>query len=966
MQRISIVLLAILGWTIFGAPLALGQANEGSPSSSTVVPRLIRFSGVATDAQGQPMNGLVRITFSLYKDQSGGSPLWSETQNLPSDTGGHYMVHLGAVTTDGLPTELFVSGEARWLGVQVEGQKERPRVLLLSVPYALKAGDAETIGGLPPSAFTLAAPPNPYNSFQAHNVPLQGAGTLPSPTVGGSGTQNYIPIWIDNSGTLGNSTIYETNGKVGIGTTAPAVALDVNGIGNFSKGLTLPSLGQANATAGMNSAPETQVASSFNSNTAKAVNQTFRWQAEPAANNTANPSGKLNLLFGSGGNPPAETGLSVASNGHITFASGQTFPGTGTITAVKAGTDLTGGGVSGSVILNLDTTKVPQLNSTNSFVGNQSVTGQISATGSVSGSAAIFVGSNATQIGRVTQTGTGTGLVVQQNDTGTGADYAIFATTAGQHGIAVNAQATNAAGGASGTAVVGAAFGPVGTGVYGSAQNANGGTGVTGYAASATGGVGVNAVATSASGIAAVVDNRGGGEILSARHNGVEVFNVDGGGNMHANGNITTQNGQAIIRSGAVPGVFNNTAGGTILIGQNNGTQKFSFDGSGNLATTGTVNASSFSGSGAGLTGIPQISGNNTFTGANTFTNNQAIQGSLSVGTGNSSVITQTYGKDTGGTGIQNVTTNASTSGNSFAVVAATSNAGVTAELVADGLGTGPMGTAGGYYGTFTNHPIGFITNNTERMHIDSNGNVNIPAGWLWVKHDTGTGSLGLEGDANGPGGFGLVAEAVGGGNSRAVWAIGPNSGQGFAGVFEGDVTVQGNLSKSGGSFKIDHPLDPANKYLYHSFVESPDMMNIYNGNVTLDGQGEAVITLPEWFETLNRDFRYQLTCIGGFAPVYVAQKVQNNTFRIAGGKPEMEVSWQVTGIRQDVWANTHRIPVEQAKPDGERGYYVHPELYGAPEEKGIEWAQHPEIMKRMRETRQSQSAKSQTFQEQP
>jgi len=953
-------LLAILGWTILAASLVLGQANDGTTpaSSSTGVPRLIRFSGIAKDAQGQPLSGPLRITFNLYKDPSGGSPLWSETQDLQADAGGRYTVHLGASTATGLPTEFFISGEARWLGIQVEAQIEQSRVLLLSVPYALKAGDAETIGGLPPSAFVLAAPLNVPNNPPADSAPVQGSGKLPNPMVSGIGTQNYIPIWADNSGTLGNSTIYETSGKVGIGTTAPAVVLDVKGAGNFSKGLTLLALGKADATTGMNSAPESQVASSFNSNTGKAVNQTFRWQAEPAGNNTPNPSGTLNLLFGSAPSSPAETGLSVASNGQITFAAGQAFPGTGTITAVNAGTDMTGGGNDGSVTLNVDTSKVPQLNSANTFVGNQSVTGNISATGSVSGATASFIGNNATQIGQVTQNGTGTGLLVQQNDTGSGVEYAIIATAAGQHATAVAAQATNATSGASGIGVSGSAFGPLGVGIYGSANNANGGTGVTGYAASSAGGVGVNAVATSASGIAAVLDNVGGGEILSARHNGVEVLNVDAGGNMHANGNITTQNGQAIIRSGAVPGVFNNSAGGTILIGQNNGTQKFSFDGSGNLVTSGSVSASSFSGSGASLTGIPQLTGNNTFTGTNTFTNSQVIDGSLSVGTGNSSVVTQTSGKDTTGTGIQNVTTNASTSGNSFAVVAATSSVGVTAEMVADGLGTGPMGTPGGYYGTFTNHPIGFITNNTERLHIDTAGKVTIPAGVLHVESSSGTTTI--EAITHQYQGVALLTYSDAA-STIGILAQACCGGQATAGQFVGDVYVDGNLSKSGGSFKIDHPLDPANKYLYHSFVESPDMMNIYNGNVTLDGEGEAVITLPEWFETLNRDFRYQLTCIGGFAPVYVAQEVQSNAFRIAGGKPGMKISWQVTGIRQDAWANAHRIPVEQAKPEGERGHYIHPELYGAPEEKGIEWAQHPEIMKRMRETQQNQSAKLQT-----
>ena len=147
-----------------------------------------------------------------------------------------------------------------------------------------------------------------------------------------------------------------------------------------------------------------------------------------------------------------------------------------------------------------------------------------------------------------------------------------------------------------------------------------------------------------------------------------------------------------------------------------------------------------------------------------------------------------------------------------------------------------------------------------------------------------------------------------------------------------GNVDVLGTLSKGGGSFKIDHPLDPANKYLYHSFVESPDMMNIYNGNITTDASGEAAVQLPEWFETLNRDFRYQLTVIGQFAQAIVAGKVASHRFVIKTDKPNVEVSWQVTGIRQDAFANTHRIPVETEKASADRGHYLYPELVGAPE----------------------------------
>jgi hypothetical protein len=157
------------------------------------------------------------------------------------------------------------------------------------------------------------------------------------------------------------------------------------------------------------------------------------------------------------------------------------------------------------------------------------------------------------------------------------------------------------------------------------------------------------------------------------------------------------------------------------------------------------------------------------------------------------------------------------------------------------------------------------------------------------------------------------------------------------AGIFEGNVQVIGTLTKSAGSFKIDHPLDPANKYLTHSFVESPDMMNIYNGTVVLDSNGEAWISLPDWFEALNRDFRYQLTAIGLPGPnLYVAEEVSGNRFKVAGGHPGGKVSWQVTGIRHDAYADAHRLAVEEAKPEEDRGYYLHPEVHGQSPEKSL------------------------------
>jgi hypothetical protein len=164
------------------------------------------------------------------------------------------------------------------------------------------------------------------------------------------------------------------------------------------------------------------------------------------------------------------------------------------------------------------------------------------------------------------------------------------------------------------------------------------------------------------------------------------------------------------------------------------------------------------------------------------------------------------------------------------------------------------------------------------------------------------------------------------------------------AGDFYGDVYIHGNIKVDGAkNFVIDSPLDPANKYLYHASVESSEMKNIYDGVVTLDARGKAVVHLPEWFGALNKDFRYQLTPIGAAAPrLHVAQEITMNRFGIAGGVPGMKVSWMVTGIRDDAWARTHPMQTEELKPSGEVGRYLHPEAWGQLASAGIESARHP------------------------
>ena len=183
-------------------------------------------------------------------------------------------------------------------------------------------------------------------------------------------------------------------------------------------------------------------------------------------------------------------------------------------------------------------------------------------------------------------------------------------------------------------------------------------------------------------------------------------------------------------------------------------------------------------------------------------------------------------------------------------------------------------------------------------------------------------------------------------------WAAGP----GFAyGVYSnGDCHVAGTLTKTAGAFKIDHPLDPENKYLVHSFVESPDMMNIYNGNVMLEENGEAWVELPEWFEALNQEFRYQLTAMGQPAPhLFIAEEIADNRFKIGGGPPAGRVSWLVTGVRHDPFAQMNRIQVEEQKPTEQKGRYMHPEVYGEPESKGIHAARFSPKMRAIQRTRQ-------------
>ena len=179
-------------------------------------------------------------------------------------------------------------------------------------------------------------------------------------------------------------------------------------------------------------------------------------------------------------------------------------------------------------------------------------------------------------------------------------------------------------------------------------------------------------------------------------------------------------------------------------------------------------------------------------------------------------------------------------------------------------------------------------------------------------------------------------------------------TGDGLAGLFVGKVEITGDLNVMGTkNFKIDHPLDPENKYLVHAAIESAEVLNIYSGNARLDVNGEAVVQLPEWFQEINRDFRYSLTPIGAAGSgLYIAQEITNGRFQIAGGVAGVKVSWQVTGVRSDRALLIHPFRAEQDKPVRERGTYLNPEAWGQAEERGIEWSRNPERMQQLKQQR--------------
>src|SRR5450631_3103073 len=486
----SMPLASFLVAALIASSSAFGQQSSAPPAApvtasaagGSVVPHLVNYSGVLQDAGGKPITAIRGVTFLLYREAQGGAPVWMETQNVTPDKSGHYTVQLGTTGSQGLPPEMFITGAARWLAVQVSGEAEQARVLLVSAPYALKASDADTIGGLPPSAFVLAAPVM-GGASSTSSVTAPGSSVPPplsSNVTTTGGTVNAIPLYTTATN-IQNSAITQTGSgataKIGIGIAAPAAALDIKG-GEYVRGaLTMPSTGTATAAKAANSQPEVMIASVFNSGTSTAVNQKFQLQAEPAGNNTATASGTLNLLYGSGTATPAETGMKINSKGQITFATGQTFPGTGSGTVKSVGltapSDFT---VSGSPVtttgtLNFAWKIAPTSADTANAIVKRDATGSFSATNITGTGTFASTTANATAISGSTSLDGGAAIVGQATATGGSSPvYGVSgysaSTVAGSTGVLGLDTNTTGTGGFT-IGVQGVSRNPVGIGVLG-------------------------------------------------------------------------------------------------------------------------------------------------------------------------------------------------------------------------------------------------------------------------------------------------------------------------------------------------------------------------------------------------------------------------------------------------------------------------------------------------------------------
>lgn len=811
------------------------QALVAQVAEQGSVPKLVKFSGALRDSGGQAITGNAKLTFAVYKSKDDESPLWTETRAVTLDGDGRYTVILGATKAEGIDASVFASGEGRYVGVQIEGQAEIARTLMVSVPYALKAGDSERLGGLSAGDFVLTHAAREKLAAAAGNVGSQQASSETFGAVSSAANTAGKIAKFTATDTLGDSLITENGSNIGIGTATPAEQLELTG------NLRIPI---TTATTGIIFSGPNRLIHTF-------------------------PFGSGNLFMGvNAGNLTTTSsnnlGVGNAALGGITTGSNNMALGGQAMSNLTTGVQNTAAGAQALF---------------NNQANNNVAIGFNALVATTSGGGNTAVG---TQAGQTNSSGTSNTLIGYASDVNTGT-----LTNATAIGANSRVNVSNAV-------------------ILGNGANV---------------GIGTSSPAFTTGGGAHVFNSSVAALRLQTSGSSYEMFSI-------SNGNFglydtTGANYRLYITAAGNVGVNNTSPANALDV---TGTVKASggFKFNDNTVQTTALPASCASNQ------IPKWSGTAWACAAD-----NAGGGSLAFpfDSGNQSTtsgafkVTQTNAVDLSG----------QPNGPTFAFA----QSSIPAAIVGSAANTN-SNTAVGVVGFSTNvnspaivgwnGATGAVGQSTDAQGVIGQSDAIGGTGVEGTSNATTGSGRGGNFQSNSPNGTGVVGRNSAGGfaaqfdgkvsvNGQLTQSGGTVSLNSTLTVGQGTVTVNGTLSKSGGNFKIDHPLDPENKYMYHSFVESPDMMNIYNGIVRLNSKGEAWIVMPEWFEALNMDFRYQLTAIGRPAPrVYVSREIRGNKFKIAGGPANGKISWQVTGIRHDTWANENRIKVEVDKEPSMRG----------------------------------------------
>jgi hypothetical protein len=922
------------------------------------VPHQINVQGILTDAGGTPVTSTVGVLFAIWNDPVGGDSLWSEVLPISPDFAGRFDAILGV--SQPIPDSAF-QGDA-FLSMKVETWPELvPRQALVSVAYAYKAGYADE------ALVSFRSAPVSVNSAAIID------GTIELIDIGPNGAApGQIMKW--------NGSVWMlATDDVGPGGASPWTVNDSVVFTNDAWGLLRGSADNAVFGSGARSMVNLGTACTTGVSGSDIVYATI-------AGGHANVAGAARSTVGGGyrnvaGNVETTVGggqLNTASGAQSTVSGGMNNSASGWKSAVAGGyadtagneSSTVGGGESNAAQGEYGTVSGGRANKATAIHstiggGAENIASDNSAT--VAGGFSNWAtGYNSTVAGGVSNSAEGYGSTVGGGN-GSLASGA-YSTIGGGYMNSASAWDATVAGGEGGQAT--GYFSSIGGGYYNSAP---------GYASTVGGGQYNHATDTAAT-IAGGSNNHargvysfvgGGGGINDWDSNSaLGSWSVIGGGHRNY---ITGE--KAFIGCGEdnlAQGNWSAIAGGS----DNKATGYDSFIGGG----TNNEAVDEETTIGGGYYNIARSRNSTIGGGAHNETDGPVgLHANATVGGGHQNKALHQYATIAGG-GYNQATAHSATIGGGMdnrvtdtaAVVCGGSNnfaRGIYSVVCGGGsmynspdtnAAHGRWSVVAGGRGNVALGDNSFVAgrraqawgdgsfvwaDNTDADFVSSTANEFAVRAGSGVRAEASNSNYGAYfNNAGGGDGIRTYATTSSGSNWAALYAynLGSSpaiygySSSGDAAYFAGPVTVTGYLTKGGGGFKIDHPLTPTDKYLNHSFVESPDMKNVYDGVVALDAAGEAWITLPDWFGVLNKDFRYQLTCIGAFAPVYIAQEIADNRFKIAGGSAGMKVSWQVTGIRQDDWANAHRLPVEENKSGGELGKYLHPKEHGRPESAGI------------------------------